>query len=686
MRKNNKHRWFYILAAVTILLGVLPFRGNPDSVHASEHRASFETPESIQPLSPSQTSAPRIRKPLAPSVCGQLGFSNNTYSVGNGPYYIAVGDFNGDGKPDLASANYHSNDVSVLLGNGNGTFSNSVAYPAGVNPVSLSVADIFGDRVDDLMIANSFTTGVSYLQGAGDGTFFAPFVFTMGHEPYSETVGDLNNDGWPDLISVSGSDNRVSVRLNDQIGDFGPVTDNDVSVTPFSATIGDFNGDGNPDLVTPNNGSNNVSVLLGNGDGTFQLPINFMVGNGPIAVAVGDFNGDGKLDLADANRTANNVSVLLGNGDGLFQAPLYFGAGTDPLDIQVGDFNGDGLLDLVTANNSSNNVSVLLGYGDGTFAAGRNFSTGTNTYAVEVGDFNGDGKLDMASVNYGSNNVSVLLNTCVSLTNTPTPTSLPADTNTPTSTATHTATPLPTQTPGGPTATPPPNPTACAIQFTDVPPDNTFYPSVRCLACRGIISGYPCGGIGEPCTPSNDPYFRPGNPVSRGQLAKIVSNSAGFSEPPASQSFEDVLPGSAFYDFVERLASRGVMAGYACGGAGEPCGNGNLPYFRPASGATRGQLTKIVSNAAGFSDPAPATYTFTDVPVGSTFHIYVERLLLNRPGVMGGYACGGAGEPCDQENRPYFRPSSPLTRGQTSKIVGNTFYPNCDTPARADSK
>jgi hypothetical protein len=140
-----------------------------------------------------------------------------------------------------------------------------------------------------------------------------------------------------------------------------------------------------------------------------------------------------------------------------------------------------------------------------------------------------------------------------------------------------------------------------------------------------------------------------------------------------------VAPGSAFYEYVERLASRQVMGGYSCGGTGEPCGPASLPYFRPGSGATRGQLTKIVSNSAGFTNPAPNTFNFTDVPVSSTFHMYVERLLMNRPGVMGGYACGGAGEPCDSQNRAYFRPTNPLSRGQTSKIVGNTFYPNCQT-------
>lgn len=217
-------------------------------------------------------------------------------------------------------------------------------------------------------------------------------------------------------------------------------------------------------------------------------------------------------------------------------------------------------------------------------------------------------------------------------------------------------------------------------------PGNTFYPFVKCLSCRGIINGYQCGGSGEPCNANNDPYFRPSNFVTRGQLAKIVSQSAGFSEPAAGQTFEDVALGSTFYDYVERLASRGAMGGYPCGvDPAEPCVSpGNRPYFRPNNSATRGQLTKIVSNAAGFTDPAPATFTFADVPVGATFHAFVERLLLNRAGAMGGYPCAvDPNEPCDDQNRPYFRPNNTLTRGQTSKIVSNTFFPDCQTPARS---
>jgi subtilisin family serine protease len=217
--------------------------------------------------------------------------------------------------------------------------------------------------------------------------------------------------------------------------------------------------------------------------------------------------------------------------------------------------------------------------------------------------------------------------------------------------------------------TPQPTSTSCPIQFSDVPVGSTFYEFIRCLACRGIINGYPDG------------TFRPNNNATRGQISKIVSNSAGFGDP-ATQMFEDVPAGSTFFDFIGRLASRGYISGYPCGGPGEPCNPpGNLPYFRPNANATRGQVAKIVSNAAGFIEPVTGQ-TFEDVAPGSTFYEFVERLASRA--VMSGYPCGSvAGEPCiPPENRPYFRPNRNVTRGQLSKIVANTFFPNCVTPSR----
>jgi hypothetical protein len=204
------------------------------------------------------------------------------------------------------------------------------------------------------------------------------------------------------------------------------------------------------------------------------------------------------------------------------------------------------------------------------------------------------------------------------------------------------------------------------ISFTDVPSNNTFYPYVQCLACRSIVSGY------------YDGTFRPNANITRGQIAKIVSNAAGFDGRIDGQAFEDVPPSNIFYEQIERMASRGVIGGYPCGGEAEPCGADNKPYFRPNANATRGQISKIVSEAKGYTDPA-GTQIFEDVPPFNTFFTWVQR--LGSRGIMGGYPCGGAGEPCGSGNKPYFRPKNNATRGQTSKIVANAFYPECGTLA-----
>jgi endo-1,4-beta-xylanase len=199
------------------------------------------------------------------------------------------------------------------------------------------------------------------------------------------------------------------------------------------------------------------------------------------------------------------------------------------------------------------------------------------------------------------------------------------------------------------------------LQFNDVPSTHTFYASVRCLACRGIVSGYA------------DNTFRPDNLVTRGQLAKIVSNAANFAEPPEAQIFQDVPPDHTFYEWINRLTNRGYMSGYTCGSPGEPCVN-NRPYFRPFNNATRAQTSKIVSNAARYNDP-PAGQTFEDVPPTHPFYTEIQRLASRN--IMGGYNCGGPGEPCIND-RPYFRPYNDVTRGQSAKIVANTFYPGCN--------
>ncbi len=300
----------------------------------------------------------------------------------------------------------------------------------------------------------------------------------------------------------------------------------------------------------------------------------------------------------------------------------------------------------------------------------------SNTIALDANNriyiaYRDDQNAQTATLKYAS---TVAPQPCVPPTDTPTSTATAPATVPPTNTRPTTPTPTPggpTMPPGSPTATP----TVCAIEFQDVPPGSAFFPHVRCLACRGILGGYPCGGPGEPCPGA---YYRPGTSVTRSQVSKIVAEAAGLTDPVPStqQTFADVPPGSTFYLYIERLASRGVINGYPCGGPFEPCvAPTNRPYFRPGNSVTRGQLAKIVTGAAGWTE-TPTGQTFADVPPGDTFYLYVERMAGR--GVMSGYPCGGPFEPCvPPPNRSYFRPTNPATRGQTAKIVANSVFPNC---------
>ena len=346
------------------------------------------------------------------------------FDAGSGPQSVAVGDFNGDGKPDLAVVNSYSNNVSILLGNGDGTFQIHVDYPTGAQPGSVAIGDFNGDGKLDLAVVNSYSNNVSVLLGNGNGTFQPAVSYGTGSGtgPAFVAVGDFNHDGKLDLAVANSNSSNVSVLLGNGDGTFQTAVNYDVGGAPTSIAVGDFNHDGKLDLAVANSNSTYVSVLLGNGDGTFQTAVNYDVGGAPTSIAVGDFNHDGKLDLAVAVPVpgpSTYVSVLLGNGDGTFQTAVNYNAPYAPDAVAVGDFNGDGNLDLVVGNRSSN-ISVFLGNGDGTFRTAVNYSAGYNPSSVAVGDFNNDGTLDLAVANSGSSTtVTVLLQSpTVSLSNT----------------------------------------------------------------------------------------------------------------------------------------------------------------------------------------------------------------------------------------------------------------------------
>jgi hypothetical protein len=334
------------------------------------------------------------------------------YPLPAGAGFVAVGDFNGDGVPDLAVVT--GNGISVFLGNGDGSFQSAPSLFLGRLIYFVAVGDFNGDGWQDLVVTmrapGPHTTNVSVFLSNGDGTFRAPWEWRVGDHAYDDAfsvaVGDFNGDGWQDL-AVTSSD--VSVFLGNGNGTFR-APENFESGPGFFVLVCDFNGDGFLDLA-----SSGAVVLLGNGDGSFQSPRIFAAGqNGNVAgIVAGDFNGDGNLDLAQpgfGNPGPGSVEVLWGNGDGSFPAPRGFFGGELPISVAVADFNSDGLPDLVVANNRSANVSVLLGNGDGSFQDAQHFAAGNFPYFVAVGDFNGDGLPDVAVANITDpGTVSVLL-------------------------------------------------------------------------------------------------------------------------------------------------------------------------------------------------------------------------------------------------------------------------------------
>jgi hypothetical protein len=295
---------------------------------------------------------------------------------------VVVGDFNGDGLPDVALATGASTThpaVEVLLGNGDGSFQEDhLVLSVGQNPFSVAVGDFDGNGALDLVTANSGSGTVSLLLGNGDGSFQPRIDLVVGAAPRAVAVGDFNGDGLLDLVTAQQLSDTVSVLLGNGDGTFAPplvFAASGEDFTPSSLAVGDVNGDGRADLVINSlfvldGDGSQLGVLLGNGDGTFQDPILETPQNGEGDLALGDFNNDGLTDAAvtDSRLGAppGHLALFIGNGDGTFQFPQAFPTGgNDPLGVAAGDLNGDGLVDLVVTNfffntTGPSTVGVLL--------------------------------------------------------------------------------------------------------------------------------------------------------------------------------------------------------------------------------------------------------------------------------------------------------------------------------------
>ena len=383
-----------------------------------------------------------------------LNFAGSTIAVGTGnslPEGITTADFNQDGLADLAITDISTNitpappapRARIFLGNGSGGFTESGTQTVGNIPTSITANDFNGDGKTDVAVANYASGTISILPGDGLGNLLAestldagaPYTVVIGGTPTSSeprprqiVSGDFNGDGKTDLAWTNDYANIGSTEVAGTIG----LAINNGTATPFTSptatgAIGnnpygliatDLNGDGKLDLIAANSppiGNGSISALLGNGNGTFQSAINTTVGTRPRYFAAGDFNRDGRQDLALTQTVSdNNLRILFGNGSGGFSSQATFSMGEEaaPRGIVSADFNLDGYLDLAVSSVTGDNVSIFLGSGDGNFTTRKVFAAGDASFWIASADFDRDGLSDLAITNESSTSptITILLN------------------------------------------------------------------------------------------------------------------------------------------------------------------------------------------------------------------------------------------------------------------------------------
>jgi hypothetical protein len=338
-----------------------------------------------------------------------------TFAAGLNPVGVAVGDYNGDGKSDMAVANNAAvGMISILLSNGDGTFGTPVSYPAGAYPIDAVAGDLNGDGKIDLAVAGTSGT-VNVLLGNGDGTFGAVASYAAGLNAHSIKVGDFNNDTIPDIATMNyGS---ASVLLGNGDGTFQTALTASLPGNNINMVVGDFNRDGNLDMATSNTTSiGAISVLSGHGDGSFGQPTSYYAYSAPVYLACGDFNHDGYDDFCVANSyAATAMSVVMNKGDGTYAPPVTYNIAQTGWEIEVADFNNDGNQDFAVRGSSQ--YMVGLGKGDGTFFAPVSYPTSAGRFEMGThGDFNADGAVDFAYP--ATNGVTVLMNANTDMGNT----------------------------------------------------------------------------------------------------------------------------------------------------------------------------------------------------------------------------------------------------------------------------
>lgn len=347
----------------------------------------------------------------------------NSSGAGYYAYDMASADFNGDGKPDLVTANNGDGTLSVLLNNGKGGFDVPavLSLPSGHGTINaVAVGDVNGDGKADIITADSSGHLYVYL-GNGDGTFASPITSAIASSTvYGIALGDVDGDGKLDAVVSEFTSNQLQICKGDGKGDFNCSAYAAISVAgPNRVALADLNGDSKLDLTVTSSqadatitGDTDAFVYLGAGNGTFAasptatLPV---VGNS-FGIAMGDVNGDGKTDLVFGENGSNLVSVFTGKGDGTFNAPATYVTGStttsDPFYVTLGDVNGDGKPDIVVANWNDASISVLTNNGNGTFNPAVTYANGFNPYTIMALDVDGDGLPDIVVANEGGKSLA----------------------------------------------------------------------------------------------------------------------------------------------------------------------------------------------------------------------------------------------------------------------------------------
>ncbi len=291
-----------------------------------------------------------------------------TYAVGKNPTSVTTADFDQDGLTDLITTNIGDSSLSVLFGNGDGTFKEHIQIQVAKEPRALTLNDFNSDGVLDIAVACSGSDQIALFFGLANGTFGVGQRYSVHKTPVSIASGDLNGDQKPDLVLALRND-KVKVLLGEGDGTFSDGPQYEYGDTPTSLAVADLDRDGKLDLAVSNGGpmSSAVSIWLGNGDGTFRQPTDYRTGKRPLVVSFADFNDDRMADLLVINGEMDTFTTFLGNGDGTFQKGIEAGADAGPVYGLARDFDGDRLTDVAIVNVQSNDLSILYGRGDGTF-------------------------------------------------------------------------------------------------------------------------------------------------------------------------------------------------------------------------------------------------------------------------------------------------------------------------------